>query len=96
MSRRRVEAWAVVDVDGFFLAGPSSSRSEVEKESARRWGDHAFKATRFVPVNPRAAALIKAALRWDAINQGPEDVDAHLDAIDALEKAAAAYRRGSK
>jgi hypothetical protein len=59
--KRRVEVWAVVDVDGSFLAGPSNSKGEVVREAQRRWGDHAFKATRFVPADPLAAAVVKAA-----------------------------------
>lgn len=96
-ARKPVECWAVVDVDGSFLAGPSSSRTEVEKEAAWRWGDHAFKATRFVPAEARELKRlrrIERAAHEMVAHHGAGDLGEE-QAIAALEAAVRLKRGGA-
>ena len=86
MSRRKVEAiecWAVVWEPGSFSVVKAHRAAEL-----RRTGHRVVKLEH----NPRAARLIRAALKWD------EEIgtDGEEAAADRLVLAAAAYRKGAK
>ena len=87
MSRRKVGAWAVCGPGGVSLAFTSEgyARERTRRTLAVKPDCGAYVA-HLVEHNPRAAALIRAALKFDY----------SAKSIARLTEAAAAYRRGSK
>jgi hypothetical protein len=87
---RKPVAYAIIDTDGSFLSGPSNSRTEVEHQWTSQWGpmENKVRVTKFVPANPRAAAVLKALLKWkNSAERGISDDFDLLDSVEAYEKS---------